>query len=155
MSKLTLSPIVFLISWMIAYVIVNQDFNLGMALEYFVLLITGNAFVRPAFTLFISIPVFFTLLFMMPWLISSGSRYVKWCLTGHTSIIIPPGLQIVVANDLIKVGSELIVDDSVDLNAGEGLFALHVNATRFPKGTRLRVCGIGRERFIVEPIKLV
>ncbi len=41
---------IYLVCWVLAYLIVNQDINLGLMMEYFVLAWTFDGFVRPFYT---------------------------------------------------------------------------------------------------------
>ncbi len=55
-------------SWMIAFAFVNPHSGITMAFEYLGLVLTNNAGVRPAYTLFFSAPIFL-ISFLIVWIL--------------------------------------------------------------------------------------
>ena len=61
------------ICWVLAYALVNGDLNGELLVQYFVLAWTGNAFVRPAFTWWLSMIGFSAVLFVW-WALARRAR---------------------------------------------------------------------------------
>ncbi len=61
-NKISLYLVIYLVCWVLSYVIVNNDFNINHMLEYFKLAWSFNGFVRPMYTLMLSLIMFFPLM---------------------------------------------------------------------------------------------
>ena len=53
---------IYLVCWVLSYVMVNNDFNINHMLEYFKLAWSFNGFVRPTYTLMLSLIIFFPII---------------------------------------------------------------------------------------------
>jgi hypothetical protein len=57
-TKLLLHFLFYLVCWILSYVMVNNDFNINLMVEYFKLAWSFNGFVRPTYTLILSLIIF-------------------------------------------------------------------------------------------------
>ena len=57
-KKVLIFLFIYLVCWALSYVIVNQDFNIELLVDYFVLAWTFDGFVRPVYTWILSLLLF-------------------------------------------------------------------------------------------------